>query len=468
MRITRLIQRLLPDFSQSLSVGGWIICALAIASSIAVLCWPVTKHEGLEFWLFSKNHAELYVKKVELWNEHKDPNIHMSLLSNESLQQRMLASFLTDTPSADVMEVERNFVPQAFTGPIEDVGFVDLTDRLKEEGLYNQINEPSFAPWTSRGRIFGLPHDVHPMMLVYRADLFEEAGIDLAAVQTWDEFARVVRPMVKDRNGDQITDYVISIWSTGAYRDQLEALLLQAGGALFDEHDQMQVNTETNARVLATLTSWMVGPDRIAVDAPEFDPQGNKMKLDGRVLVSLMPDWLGGVWQMDMPGLSGKLKVMPLPAWEPGGRRTSVWGGTMLGLARTSDDPENSWEFAKHLYLSEELAHGLYTNSMIISPVKSYWDRAFYDKPVPYFSGQPFGRLYIQLAPDVPMRTSSPFNTYAKDRVANALYQVKEYALKNKVYTSDELMDEARKQLAIAEDLVKRQVERNVFLRSDP
>ena len=273
--------------------------------------------------------------------------------------------------------------------------------------------------------------------------------------------------MVGDRDGDGITDYVISIWSTGAFRDQLEALLLQAGGALFDENDQMRINTEVNARVLSTLVSWMVGPGRIAIDAPEFDPQGNQMRLDGRVIAALMPDWLGGVWEQDMPGLSGKMRLMPLPAWEPGGRRTSVWGGTMLGIPKTTEDFDNSWAFATHLYLSEELAEGLYKNNYIISPVKEYWDRSFYDEPVEFFGGQPVGRLYINLAPQVPMRTSSPFNTYAKDRVANALFLLKEYAIEQQKYTPEELMDEAHRLLQEAEDLVTKKADRNVFLRSE-
>ncbi len=462
----KFLKRLLPDYLEYLSAGGWIILSLAVCSAIAVMFWPIPHREGLQFWIFSYSHETLYDGKVEKWNLHQQPQVNMSLLSNEALQQRMLASFLTDTPAADLIEVERNFVPQVFTGPIEDVGFVDLTDRLHEEGIYEQINEPSFGPWTSRGRIFGLPHDVHPVMLAYRADVFEEAGIDIESVQTWDEFAQVVLPLVGDRNGDTIPDYVISMWATGSFRDQLEALILQAGGALFDEHEQMHINTEVNAYVIATLVSWMVGPNRIAVDAGEFSAQGNKMRLDGRVLVAMMPDWLCGVWQLDMPGLEGKIKLMPLPAWEPGGRRTSVWGGTMLGMAKMSEDQENAWTFAKHLYLSEDLAEGLYRSNYIISPVKSYWDRPFYDEPSDYFSGQAPGRLFINLAPDVPVRTSSPFNTFAKDRVSNAMFLLKEYALKNQVYDREDLMDEARRLLADAEKLVRRQVEENVFLRS--
>lgn len=449
-------------------MGGWIICGLALISSIAVFAWPIPHREGLEFWLFSKQHASLYQVKVEEWNEQGDTNIYLTLFTNESLQQRMLASFLSDTPAADVIEIERNFVPQAFTGPIEDVGFVDLTDRLKREGIYDQLNQPSFAPWTSRGRIFGLPHDVHPVMLAYRADVFEEAGIDLTQVETWDQFAEAVRPLVGDRNDDGITDYVISIWTGGGFRDQVEALLLQAGGALFDEHDQMKINTEVNARVLATLVSWMVGPDRIAVDAPEFDPQANQMRLDGRVVVALMPDWLAGVWERNLTGLSGKINLMPLPAWEPGGRRTTVWGGSMLGIPKTTKDFDAAWAFANHLYLSEELAEGLYRENYIISPVKAFWDRSFYDEPSEYFGGQPVGRLFVELAPEVPLRTSSPFNTYAKDRVVNALYRLKSYAEKNSLYTADALMEQARLELQAEEDRVTRQVQRNVFLRSEP
>ena len=51
--------------------------------------------------------------------------------------------------------------------------------------------------------------------------------------------------------------------------------------------------------------------------AGELSPSGNKLKLDGYVIASIMPDWLDGVWKCDLPQLSGKLKLMPSPAWTP-------------------------------------------------------------------------------------------------------------------------------------------------------
>ncbi len=91
--------------------------------------------------------------------------------------------------------MERRAVARAFAGPIEAVGFVDLTDRLAKDGLLERINTPSFSPWSSRGRVFGLPHDVHPVMLGYRADIVEAAGIDVSKIETWDDFERIMRPL---------------------------------------------------------------------------------------------------------------------------------------------------------------------------------------------------------------------------------------------------------------------------------
>ena len=46
--------------------------------------------------------------------------------------------------------------------------------------------------------MFALPHDVHPVMLAYRRDLFEQLGIDVNKLTTWDEFARVGRQVTQD------------------------------------------------------------------------------------------------------------------------------------------------------------------------------------------------------------------------------------------------------------------------------
>jgi arabinosaccharide transport system substrate-binding protein len=448
-----------------LSPGGWIICALAVVSAIVLVLWPIPQKEGLVFWIFARSHQRMYEPMTAAWNAERPPaeRVHIVLLSGGALQRRLLSGFLSGTPLPDLVEAYAQIVVQAFMGPLEEVGFVDLTDLVRAEGIEAQINAPSFAPWTSRGRIFGLPHDVHPVLLAYRADLVEAAGIDVGAIETWDDFVRLLRPLMRDLDGDGYPDrYLLNIWETNP--ELIESLMLQAGGALFDAQERLVMDSETNARVLATVVSWTTGPGRIAVNAPEFDAAGNKMRLDGTVLFSLMPDWLTGNWRQDLPQLEGKVKLMPLPAWERGGRRTTVMGGTMLGIPKRVKDFDSAWRYAKDLYLSPNLAQALFRTTGIISPVKRHWTDPVYDEPSPYFCGQRYGRLYIAAAPDVPPRTSSPYNALAQIKMADSALALKAYAAQYGKYMVAELVPEARRLLAQAQAQVREQMQRNVFL----
>ena len=42
------------------------------------------------------------------------------------------------------------------------------------------------APWVFRNRLYGLPHDVHPVVLLYREDVYREAGIQFNLIETWE------------------------------------------------------------------------------------------------------------------------------------------------------------------------------------------------------------------------------------------------------------------------------------------
>lgn len=451
----------------SFSLGAWIIIGIAIVSTLVVVCWPIPQRRGLEFWVFSRTHADFYTPVIADWNRKAPttgvPDVNLLNISSDALCRRAMSGFLSNTPLADMMEIERSQIGQFFSGPVDDIGFTDLTDRLRAEGIDTALNEPSFGPWTSRGRVYGLPHDVHPVMLAYRADLVEAAGIDINQIETWDDFARVMKPMIQDFDGDGQPDrYLLNLWYTNS--DSVEMMILQAGGNFFDAQDRLVVASAINARVLATLVSWCEGPQRIAADTPEFSASGNELRLKGFVVCSLMPDWLAGVWKSDLPKLGGKIKLRPLPTWTKGGCQTSVWGGTMLGIPKNTKDFASAWNFVQRIYLSETVAKQLYQTTTIISPVKALWKSDFYDVPETYFSGQAPGRLYIQLAPQVPRRNSSPYNTLAKQRVLDATIALRQWAVANKTYTRAALEPVAQQLLQDAQAQVQRQMNRNTFL----
>lgn len=450
------------------SPGVWVIVVLAALGSVTVMLLPAPERNPIQFWIFARQHAAIYHQLIPEWNaRHPDQRVDLSVVNRPVLEQRMMSAFLSGTPIASLFEAERDIAGRAFTGPLENVGFVDLTERLREEGLLEQINAPSFAPWTSRGRIFGLPHDVHPVLLMYRADLVEAAGIDVADIETWDDYFRLLRPLQQDLDGDGRIDRFL-LNASPSYTSSTEVLLLQAGGELFDAQERLTVNSERNAAILARMATWHVGPDRVCRFADvNLTQSGQQVFADGLVVGILAPDWVAGVLKQQVPALAGKVRLMPLPAWEPGGRRTSVWGGTMLGFARTSPNFERDWAFGKFLYLSKKGAEILFRTNNIVSPVKSHWSDPMYDEPDAFFRGQASGRVYLDQAPHVPLRPSSPYNPHAVRAVTRALSLLVEYADQNRIYSADGLVSEAARLLQIAHERVAGQMARNQFLAPD-
>jgi len=390
----------------------------------------------------------------------------MRLLHYRALERRVLSGFLSGTPTADLIELPVLVSPKAYLGPVAQIGFLDLTDRIHNEGLYEQFVETAFSPHTSRGRIFGLPHDLHPSLLAYRADLAEAAGIsaaDIAQTEAWDDYFRVMAPLMEDLDGDGRPDRYLLAFSEVMIPETI-GLLLQNGGTLFDEADRPNFASERNAYTLATLVTWVVGTDAKTTFVEPYSAAGLKQHLDGIVVGSLVSDIRLGRWKGENPRMSGKLKLMPIPAWEKGGRRTTVLtAGTMIGINERSPHTDAAWEMAKTLYTSPAVAEATFASTMVLSPLKALWSEPFYHQPGPFYSNQSVGTLLIEQAPHVPLRSASPYNERAQHSVSNVLIALREHAETHEVYEIDALAVVALQLLEKKQAELEQLISRNVF-----
>jgi len=449
------------------SLGILVILVTAGVTSILIGWLPAVEARGIQFWVYYRPFRDSYVDKVDEWNRaHPETPLAMTLLSSDALERRTLSGFLAGTPVGDLIALHDLILAKAFLGPVDQVGLLDLTDRLHAEGLYAQINEPSFSPMTSRGRIFALPRDVHPVLLAYRADIVEAAGIDVSEIETWDDYFRVMRPLMVDRDGDGRPDrYLLDLSET---RWQVIAmLLLQNDGELFDEQDRPIFASERNAETLARIIPWMTGPGRAAIGIPET-AAGHKQMLDGLVVGTLACDFHLGLWKMENPQLAGKIKLMSLPVFEPGGRRTSVYvGSSMVGINKRSAYTEECWEILKALLLSAEVAERAWRETNILSPMKTLWEEPFYHEPDPFYGGQLVGPLYMEAAPHVPHRSSSPYAPMAYSYLANGTMALLSYAEKHEIYDPVSLKPEALRLLQQQQARLEKLISRNVFLEEE-
>jgi arabinosaccharide transport system substrate-binding protein len=149
------------------------------------------KTATLTYWTFAKTHYLAYQQAVPSFEAaYPGVKVDLQLVSGTAVTTRLQAAFWADLDVPDLVEVEISSAGSFFRGPLKDVGFLDLTERIHQTGLWDRMVQARFAPYTSRGHIFGLPHDVHPVQLAYRRDIFAKEGVDAGKIRTWDDFIR--------------------------------------------------------------------------------------------------------------------------------------------------------------------------------------------------------------------------------------------------------------------------------------
>jgi arabinosaccharide transport system substrate-binding protein len=206
----------------------------------------------------------------------------------------------------------------------------------------------------------------------------------------------------------------------------VQILMLQRGQPLFDARGRVAFDTETTVDTVCWYVRQTEGPTRISFNC-KWGQSLSRAVTDGLCLFYFCPDWRSWQFQADIPAMGGKMAIMPLPTWEEGGRRTSTWGGTGLAITKACKHKELAWELAMSLYYDKAKLGPRYAATNILPPLKEAWTSEVYARPNAFFSGQPIGRMYADLAPSVPADYSNPYTELAQAKLRDAYLNTKQY-----------------------------------------
>ncbi|HEY7120190.1 MAG TPA: hypothetical protein VH475_26620, partial [Tepidisphaeraceae bacterium] len=326
----------------------------------------------------------------------------------------------------DAVELEIGSVAKYFRPPVRDVGLLPLNDLLARSGWIDKIVKARFAPWSKEGVIFGIPHDVHPIAIAYRQDLFTQAGIDLPAMKTWPQFRDAcLRFQDYWRQRGVPNRHAVEMIDSSA--DQLIPMLLQRHLNPIDGEGHIQLTDPRFADTVAFYAECVAGPTRIASQSTAGAGGMTRDLYDGNLCAFFTPDWRADDIKRFAPEMAGHLRMMPMPVFEPGDARTATWGGTMIGIPRNARDPQASWKLVEFLYLSKEGVAARRRYSNILPPVITMWDDPVYQRRDPYFGGQQIDLLYIELAKELPARYVTPATSTATSGLTKVMIDAADF-----------------------------------------
>lgn len=404
----------------------WLLVLSLVSSLILVAkARGQSTRSDLVLATFTTPHFEAYARVLPEFERRHGVKVTLELVNQRALETRLQNAMLAGADVPDLVEIEQDQIGFFIKGALRDIRLLDLTERIEQGKLRQAMVESRFSLWSTRGHTFALPHDVHPVMLMYRADLVAQLGIDVDKLETWDDFVKMGQRVTRDDNGDGVPDhYAIDLPQGGFWG--LSTLLLQRGVGLFNEAGQFAFNTPVTVDTMIWYIHQTRGSHRIGYECGWGQSLAKAME-DGLALFFIAPDWRTRVTEQEEPSLAGKMKLMPLPAWQPGGRHTSTWGGTGLTITKSSKHPELAWELAQFLYLNKPELGPRFTATNILPPFKDAWGLPEFARPNRYFSGQPLGALYAKLAPDTPPAWATPYSRLADERVNEAYLRAARY-----------------------------------------
>jgi ABC-type glycerol-3-phosphate transport system substrate-binding protein len=398
-------------------LGAWMAAILVLAGCGGDKESAGDDSEKLVLWTFADTHKQFYEEVAKKFKEtHPDFQLEINLMEGQALVDKYTVIARSGGKGApDLLDIEQGMFPNFIRG---DIPFEPLNERMKADGLSEVMAPGRQALYTVDGREYGVEIAATVSALYYRKDVFDEAGIDVPSLKTWDEFTEAAKKLIdKDTFIFPANDTDFS---------NFEKLIRQEGGDIVTVDGKLGINTPEARIALQRIHDWKAAGimDQVSPEGPAFWEAFSS----GRYLAAFGPDWWANSLADNAPDLSGRWAAVPMPLGGPNSVNTTVQGGTGLMISKFSDKKDLAWEFIKLSHMTPEMAVvrfniiNLYPALLTAVNEPGLHAKGRYTD---YYSGQDLGALYGSLLEQAPNQNQAWWRPLVRD--AWEVYQF-EYA----------------------------------------
>ena len=265
--------------------------------------------------------------------------VEIDLIARDAIHDRMGTLFAAKDASYDIINIDYNWVPEF----AESGHLLALDDAFGDE---NDFLPKALEVARYQGSLFSIPQTVHPHLLWYRKDLFEEAGLQVPA--TMDEWLAAARTL----HGRELCGRKVAGWGAQAVRGYGNVhtwltFLYSFGGDTFTDYRSLHSTLDT-PEALAATEFWA---EMMQYTPPGIDDYGYDEVINaaasGAIATCLHGSW--GAFAVDDPTISqtvGKWEFVKVPAAQASVPHLAEW---MIAVSRYSKQHDAAIEFIKHL-----------------------------------------------------------------------------------------------------------------------
>lgn len=324
-----------------LLAGGSV---LVLAAALSACSSPSGSASGdgrttVDVWLMRDSVSAAFRKEftADFAERHPEIDVKIQIQEWDGIGQKITAA-LASNDAPDVIEAGNTQVAQY----AESGGLLDLTDRKDELNGADWLSGLA-EPGAYEGKQYGIPYYAANRVVIYRTDLFEQAGIDAKGITTREQWIDATTRL--NQGGTQ------GIYLPGQMWYALAGFIWDEGGDLAAESGGKwsgALDTPEALRGMAfykKLQALGNGPK----DSDEDDPPQADVMAAGKTAQVISTPGGANVIMEKNPELKGRLAFFPIPGKTADTPGAVFTGGSDLVVPAASAHPEEAVTFIKEL-----------------------------------------------------------------------------------------------------------------------
>lgn len=300
----------------------------------------------LSLWTFQALHVGFYTDMADKWNEanpDKPINLTVTTGDSSSIQNKLLVACQSGEGTPDIADIEIGFyasyLKDNYLLPINDV-----VEPYKNDVVMSRIEMYG----DQKGNYYGIDFHLGASVAYYNMDIMKEAGIDPAAIVTWDDYVKAGKTVL-----EKTGKYMCAVETSDLFLPQM--MLLEKGVQYVDEAGKPNLATKEHAEVIEFIRSMMdEGICEVAPGGGYHSEEWFGHLNGGKVASVMMPLWYMGRFTDYCKDLDGKIGIYEIPVWNKGDTREVLQGGTGTSVIKYTKNEELAKEFLAFAKLSRE------------------------------------------------------------------------------------------------------------------
>lgn len=338
----------------------------------------------LTMWLWPGFGLENLLKEYE----ENNPGIKVNLQEAEyaDIHQNLITALAAGSGAPDISGIDEGYLDRFMENPDHFHNLMDLGgEELKDQYLDFKWQQGTNA---DESFLIGVPTDVGPMVMAYRADIFEEAGLptdpDEVAEKmgTWEEYIEAGKQLQEETGSfmfNNLSDLYTAILEQGSPQYFEDDGTFIAGESERNQYawDLATSAVDISAGIDRSTTEWGAG-----VAAGEF-------------ATVFLPPWMLQNIKNDAPDTSGLWNITNMP------EGSGNFGGSFLSIPSESDHPEEAYDLVTWLMAPEQQLRIFEENGPFPSTPEVYDDPAIQELQDDFFLRDDLGALYAEAAEEI-------------------------------------------------------------------